>query len=289
MMQPGKTRVAIQGEAGSNSHVAVLNLFRDADLVPCRRSAQVLEEVVAGSVHCAVLPVENTLHGSVAEHYDLLLEHPVRLAGEVLVHVRHNVIALPGARLAQIRRALSHPVALSQCRRWLATHPEISAEPFYDTAGSVKSIVEGGERDAAGIAPCLAAEVYGGEVLVHDIQDHAQNYTRFHVIARSDEHAGNAPAMGSDPSLNKLSVAFTLEHRPGTLVRALGELASIGVDLTRIESRPVHGSPWEYVFFVDMRYDQVEQADRALRALRPLSGTMRELGRYRAAEPTSVT
>ncbi len=276
-------KIAIQGELGSNSHMAALAMLgarREIEIVPCAMSAQVLAKVVAGEVDCAVLPIENSLHGSVAEHYDLLLEVPVRIDGESLLCIRHNLIAMPGVKLEEVRRVMSHPVALSQCRRFLAAHRELEAVPFYDTAGSVKHLMEAGLRDAAGIAPELAANQYGAEVLVRGVEDHAENYTRFHLIRREAEAADGASAGDA----NKMSLAFAIEHRPGTLVAALDKLARAGVDLTKIESRPVPGSPWEYVFYVDVRFDEADKAETALSALREHCRMMKVLGRYRAAQ-----
>src|SRR6202035_1002609 len=153
-------------------------------IIACAVSAQVLAKVVAGEVDSAVLPIENSLHGSVAEHYDLLLELPVRIERESLLRIRHNVIAAPGVKLEEVRRVMSHPVALSQCRRVLVTHPEFEVVPFYDTVGSVKHLMAAGLRDVAGIAPELAARVYGAEVLLAGVEDHAENYTRFHLLRR---------------------------------------------------------------------------------------------------------
>lgn len=251
------------------------------DLVACALSADVFAAIVAGDVDGAVLPIENSLHGSVAEHYDLLLQHAVRIVRESSLRVRHNVIALPGVKLRELRRILSHPVALSQCRRWLHQHSEFTSEPFYDTAGSVKHLVSHGLRDVAAVAPALAAEVFGGEVLVEGIEDHHENFTRFHLITREDDrrelaHPAETPT--------KMSVAFALEHRPGTLFDALGGLARCGADLTKIESRPVPGRPWEYVFYVDLRFGATESADEALRVLNGRSSMVKELGRYQAAE-----
>jgi prephenate dehydratase len=248
------------------------------EIVPCTVSAQVLAKVVGGEVDGAVLPIENSLHGSVAEHYDLLLALPVRIQRESLLRIRHNVIGMPGVRLAEVRKVMSHPVALSQCRRFLAEHPEIEVVPFYDTAGSVKHLMEAGLREVAGIAPGLAAREYGGEVLVPGVEDHAENYTRFHLLGREDTAGGEAGA-GAD----KMSLAFAIEHRPGTLVAALQRLANAGVNLTKIESRPVPGSPWEYVFYVDVRFDSAEEAEAALDALREHCRMVKVLGRYRAA------
>jgi prephenate dehydratase len=251
------------------------------EIAACALSAEVFERVVAGEVDGAVLPIENSLHGSVAEHYDLLLAQPVRIARESLLRVRHNLIARPGVRLADVRQAMSHPVALSQCRHWLAAHPEIEAVNFYDTAGSVKQVMAAGLSDTAGIAPELAARQYGGEVLVAGIEDHAENYTRFHLLLRE-------PALGEslwEPAcgVNKASLAFIVEHRPGTLVLALEELAGVGVNLTKIESRPVPGMPWEYVFFVDLRFESSDQMDAALAGLGGHCEMVKELGRYVAA------
>lgn len=271
-------RVAIQGELGSNSHMAVRGMLPagPVDVVACSASAEAFEQLAAGTVDTAVLPIENSLHGSVAEHYDLLLANPVRIAGESLLRVRHNVIVRPGTRLTDLRRVLSHPVALSQCRRWLAEHPEIEAVNFYDTAGSVKYLMAAGLTDAGGIAPSFAAQQYGAEVLIEGIEDHAENYTRFHLLVREDNCR---PA----DDVNKSSLAFSVAHQPGTLVQALEEFARAGVNLTKIESRPVHGTPWEYVFFVDLRFESEEQIDAATLAVQRHCRMFKELGRYRAA------
>jgi prephenate dehydratase len=256
--------------------MATLAMLGGCEIVACTLSAEVFEQLVAGEVEGAVLPIENSLHGSVAEHYDLLLAQPVSIAREGLLRVRHNLIARPGASLAQIRKALSHPVALSQCRRWLAAHPEIAAVNFYDTAGSVKHMMAEGLTDVAGIAPELAARQYGAQVLVAGIEDHAENYTRFHLLVRESGWL-------AEPGANKASLAFSVEHRPGTLVLALEEFARAGVNLTKIESRPVPGMPWEYVFFVDLRFAASSQIDGALAGLGRHCQMVKELGRYVAA------
>lgn len=277
-------KVAIQGELGSNSHMAALAMLRDAhtagrlEIAACATSAQVFRQVLAGQVDGAVLPIENSLHGPVAEHYDLLLSTPVRIVRESLLRVRHNLIVRPGTRLDQVRRALSHPVALSQCRRWFAAHPQIEAVNFYDTAGSVKHLMSEGLGDSAGIAPELAAHQYGAEVLVADIEDHPENFTRFHMLVRE----ADALAAGRGGA-TKASVAFSVEHRPGSLVLALQTLAAAGVNLTKIESRPVEGTPWEYVFFVDLRFTSNEQIQAALAGLVGQCQMVKELGRYVAA------
>jgi prephenate dehydratase len=280
-------KVAIQGELGSNSHMAALAMLANPvdvdasqspaiEIVPCALSAEVFERVVAGEVDGAVLPIENSLHGSVAEHYDLLLAQPVLIARESLLRIRHNLIARPGVRLEDIRQVISHPVALSQCRRWISQHPAIQAVAFYDTAGSVKHVMAEQFMDVAGIAPELAARQYGGHVLVGAIEDHEDNFTRFHLVVREADGKPDAAA-------NKASVAFSVEHKPGTLVRVLQEFAAAGVDLTKIESRPVPGTPWEYIFFADLRFTSSKQMDEALARSTSHCHRIKELGRYIAA------
>ena len=273
-------KVAIQGELGSNSHMAALEMLRDSgevlEIIACATSAEVFERVASGAVDGAVLPIENSLHGSVAEHYDLLLAQPVRIARESLFRVRHNLIARPGVTPEDIKRVMSHPVALSQCRNWLAARPWFQVVNFYDTAGSVKHLMAEQLDDTAGIAPELAARQYGAEVLIAGIEDHAENFTRFHLLLQESRWT-------AAPGSNKSSLAFSVEHKPGSLVRALEDFAKAGVNLTKIESRPVPGMPWEYVFFVDLRFDSAGQIDAALAQLATHCHMLHELGRYVAA------
>src|SRR5580700_1259424 len=255
---------------------ALAMLGEGVEIAACATSAEVFERVASGAVDGAVLPIENSLHGSVAEHYDLLLAQPVQIARESLLRVRHNLIARPGVAPEDIKRVMSHPVALSQCRGWLAAHPWFEVVNFYDTAGSVKHLMAEELDDAAGIAPELAARQYGAEVLVAGIEDHAENYTRFHLLVQEGRWT---PAAGA----NKASLAFSVEHRPGSLVRALEEFAKAGVNLTKIESRPVPGMPWEYVFFVDLRFESPAQIDAALAGVAHHCQMLKQLGRYVAA------
>jgi len=267
--------------------LAMLKDFAAAQLeiVPCAVSAEVFESILAGTADAAVLPIENSLHGSVAEHYDLLLAKPVRIARESLLRIRHNLIARPGVAPEDLKRVMSHPVALSQCRRWLAAHPWLDVVNFYDTAGSVKHVMAEQLDDTAGIAPELTARQYGAQVLEAGIEDHAENFTRFHLLLRDPpaEEAPPWPGPIVDPAANKASIAFSVEHKPGSLVDALEEFARAGVNLTKIESRPVHGSPWEYVFFVDLRFESTAQIDAALVQLARHCHMVKELGRYIAA------
>jgi prephenate dehydratase len=285
-----KLRIAIQGELGSNSHMAALEMLAahetGVEIVPCAVSAMVFERLMGAEgqfpIDGAVLPIENSLHGAVSEHYDLLLANRVRIVRESLFRIRFNLIAMPGVKIEGLKRVMSHPVALSQCRRFLAANPQIEVVPFYDTAGSVKHVMKMGLSDTAGIAPELAAKQYGGEILARDLEDHAENFTRFHLVCREDADL-ELPAGLLPPEVSKITLAFSVEHRPGTLVKSLQLLSDAGVDLTRIESRPVPGRPWEYVFYVEFRFANLAMAERAVASLAAHCHMVKELGRYLAA------
>jgi prephenate dehydratase len=272
-------KIAIQGEPGSFSHEAALKFVPDAEIVPCALSAEVFAALDSGAADAAAIPIENSLAGSVLEHFDLLLHHDVKVVRETLLRIRHNLIAVTGAKLDEIDRVYSHAVALAQCRRFLAEHPRMKAVAFYDTAGSVKQLVNQRDKQAGAIASAQAAAYYGAEILARGIEDDAENYTRFFLVKRSSEAE-------TDPAANKMSVAFTLEHKPGSLVAALSALSATGTNLTKIESRPVKGTPWEYIFYVDCQIASMEADDgtRALQALSQHCGMVKELGRYREAQ-----
>ncbi len=271
-------RVAIQGEKGSFSHEAALALVPSVvNLQTCALSAEVFERVVNGSADAAVVPIENTLAGSVLEHYDLLLANPLRIVAERLVPIRHNLIAAPGVALEDIREVYSHPIALAQCRIFFANHPQIHASPYYDTAGSVAHAVRTG-APTAGIASDRAAREHGGNILLSGIEDHARNLTRFLLL----RHQGAAPLDQSNAP-SKVSLAFAVENVAGSLVRALEIFARHGLNLTRLESRPVPGTPWEYVFYADYQLDRKDSAAQALAELAVCCSFVKELGRYAAA------
>jgi len=276
--EPGTgMKIAIQGEPGSFSHEAAMKLVADAVIVPFSLSADAFTALSSGTVEAAVIPIENSLAGSVAEHFDLLLTHDVKVQRETLLRIRHNLIAISGTQIVQIDRVFSHPVALAQCRRFLAQHPRMESFAFYDTAGSVKQLVELRDRHAAAIASEAAAHYYGAQILQAGIEDNPENFTRFFLVRRTRDAV-------TDPLANKISVSFSVENRPGTLVAALNELSSIGTNLTKIESRPVHGKPWEYIFFVDCQIHSPEEGSRAIQALAPHCVMVKELGRYKEAK-----
>src|SRR5207253_8583292 len=194
------------------------------------------------SVAAAVIPIENSLAGSVTEHFDLLLARKVFIERELRLRIVHNLIALPGVKRGDLRCAYSHPVALEQCRDFFARNPKIQSMPFYDTAGSVKHVIESGLTDAAGIAGQQAAKAYKGRILAAGIEDDKRNFTRFFLIRRTSRVL---------PRANKTSIAFGLKNVPGALHKALRVFADRDISLSKIESRPIRGRPWEYVFYAD--------------------------------------
>lgn len=268
-------RIAIQGEYGSFSHEAALKMSPEATIVPCMVSADVFD-LVEEEDTAAVIPIENSLAGSVVEHFDLLFQRDVQIEAESLLRIRHNLIGIPGCRLSEVQRAFSHPVALAQCRRFLGLHSEITPTPAYDTAGSVKQIIETGDRSAGAIASLQAALWYGGQVLAADIEDNFANYTRFFLVRK---RSSAEPRVHAD----KLSTAFIVENRPGSLVLALQVFAEHHTNLSKIESRPVHGQPWEYIFYVDCQISQPEAAAAIIDQLRRQCLVVKELGRYPSA------
>jgi prephenate dehydratase len=269
-------KVAIQGEPGSFSHEAAIKLIADAVIVPQPLSADVFSTLSQGLVDAAVIPIENSLAGSVLEHFDLLLTHDVLVERETLLRIRHNLIGIEGTTIDEIERVLSHPVALAQCRRFFSEHPKMQSLAFYDTAGSVKQLVETNDRRAGAIASRAAARYYRANILQADIEDNPENYTRFFQVRRKRDAV-------SDRLANKISIAFSVENRPGSLVATLSALSELGTNLTKIESRPVHGKPWEYIFYVDCQIQSADEGGRALEALAPHCAMVKELGRYKEA------
>ncbi len=267
-------KIAIQGEAGAFSHEAAQHMVPGCRIVACARSAAVFDQVERGLVAAAVIPIENSLAGSVAEHFDLLLAREVFIQREFRLRIRHNVIAAPEVRFADLRRVFSHPVALDQCRDFFSRFPKIEAVPFYDTAGSVKHVIEKGLRDSAGIAGRQAASVYGGKILKAGIEDDKANFTRFFLIRKRRSVVRKA---------NKTSLVFSVKNIPGALFKALSVFALRDISLSKIESRPMRGRPWEYVFYVDILRGEDEAARNALRHLAEVADLVKVLGVYPAA------
>ncbi|HLG15531.1 MAG TPA: prephenate dehydratase [Blastocatellia bacterium] len=275
---------AYQGERGAFSEEAAsLLLGPDIQTTPCRTFDDMFDSVSGGTADCAVAPIENTLAGSVHKNYDLLIEHDLTIIGEAKLRITHNLIAPRRVSLNQIRRVYSHPVALAQCDRFFRSNPQIEAGPAYDTAGSVKMVVERDRPDEAAIAGPRAAAVYGAHVIAEGLEDNALNFTRFLLLARPDR-ARSITTRGA-VDRRKTSLMFRLANRPGELFRALAAFALREVDLSKIESRPIEGRPWEYSFYIDVIGDQREPAvGQALAHLSEMTETVRVLGSYPAAE-----
>ena len=270
--------VAIQGEAGSFSHAAAILLHGPGVLLkPCVDFEDVFTAVRSGAATRGMIPIENSLAGSVRESYDSLGRHPLHVVAETQVRIRHCLIARPGTDLAGVRRVASHPMALAQCRRFFAERPEIVAVQSYDTAGSVRDLMASRLAADAAIGPALAAEIYGAAVLARDLEDHPENYTRFLAVALEPD-----PPEPGRPA--KISLMFTLPDLPGALNRALGVLATHGLNLTKIESRPIHGRVWEYMFYVDLLDTPDGRAAEGLAALQEHASELRVLGVYPPAE-----
>ena len=265
-------RIAYQGEPGAFSEAAARRVDPDAQLVPCRSFEEVFEAVEGGPASFGVLPIENSIGGSIHRNYDLLLSHELPIVAEVELPVVHHLLALPGAALDDVRRVYSHPQGLAQCERFVRTLKGVEVIATYDTAGSAKMVADAGQTDAAAIASARAGEVFGLVPLASGIQDFDDNITRFLVI-------GRRPL--KDTVADKTTIVFTVPNEPGALFKALSVFALRGVDLTKLESRPIPGRPWEYLFYADLSAarDQLTCA-RALGHLAEFAPTLRVLGSY---------
>ncbi len=267
------TAIAFQGELGAFSQEASRRIFGPAvKPLPCVTFDEVFEAVLGKRAGLAVIPIENSLAGSIHENFDLLSRHPLEAIAETFVRIEHNLIVHRGTTLRQVERIYSHPVALAQCRRILRKLKRAEKVAFYDTAGSVKHIKENRLRHAAAIASADAARIYGMKVLMRGIEDNRENYTRFLALAPR----GVYPRGG-----RKTSVVFALKNEPGALFKALSVFALRNIDLTKIESRPIHGKPWEYLFYLDLQSDlRSRDCANALRHLQEMTLYFKVLGSY---------
>jgi prephenate dehydratase len=280
-------KAAFQGERGAFSEEAARRVLgREVEVLARPSFDEMFQAVISGAADCALAPIENTLAGSVIRNYDLLLENDLTIVGEVVLRVVHNLIAPPGVGIEAVKRVYSHPVALAQCERFFAAHRQFEVVPAYDTAGSVKMIMESGARDEAAIAGKSAAEVYGAQILEAGIESNAQNFTRFFVLVRPDRAASIVPLTGGPE--RKTSIVFRIGNRPGALYRSLAVFAEQNIDLTKIESRPIEGRPWEYSFYLDFIGDRTSApVQQALAHLAAHAENLRILGSYPRAEGLS--
>jgi prephenate dehydratase len=273
-------RIAFQGERGAFSEAAARQLLgSNIQTVACRTFEEMFAAVSSGAADAAAAPIENSLAGSVHKNYDLLMEHDLTIIGETNVRIIHHLIAPRGVSLSQLLRVHSHPVALAQCERFLRANPQLEVCPAYDTAGSVKMIVNGNTGEDAAIAGSTAAEVYGAGIIAESIEDNPQNFTRFLLLCRPDRAAGIKTTVKADQ--RKTSIVFRVANKPGGLFRSLAAFALRDIDLAKIESRPIEGRPWEYSFYLDLIGDQSEpHVERALANLAELAESVRVLGSY---------
>lgn len=272
-----KVKVAFQGERGAYSESAVYTFFgASVEVKPCRDLTEAFDSVAKQESQYGVVPIENSLEGSVNQTYDLFLTHNLKVCGEVIIRISHCLIANPNTSIEAVKAVYSHPQALAQCRNFLE---RLGREliPTYDTAGSVKMLKEKGLKDAAAIASEKAAEIYGMKILAREIEDNPANYTRFFVLSQED-----SPMTGKD----KTSIIFSAAHTPGSLYTALYEFAKRKINLTRIESRPTKQKPWEYNFYLDFEGHRGEaHCAEALKALEKNALFVKILGSYpRAAQ-----
>ena len=283
-----RIRVAFQGERGAFSEEAARRILGEK-IEPCpkREFDEMFEAVIRDEADCAVVPIENTLAGSVIKNYDLLVDYDLEIIGELVLRVAHNLIAPKGTHLRSLRKIYSHPVALAQCEDFLhklrLEIPSLEILPAYDTAGAVKLVVENGRHDEAAIASRAAATTYRAQILAEGIESNPQNFTRFFVMARPDRR-GSVRLKTRSREI-KTSIVFRTTNKPGALFHALEAFAKGKIDLAKIESRPIVGRPWEYSFYLDFMGDRnAPAARRALASLTMVAESLRIFGSYPRAE-----
>ncbi len=265
--------IAFQGERYAFSEIAAKQFFvEEFTCVPCKTFDIVFEAVENGAAEFGIIPLENSLTGSIHRNYDLLLEHELIVVGEVFLRVEQHLIANPGVLLSDIKTVYSHPQALEQCRKFLTSLPGVEPVASYDTAGSVKMIHEKKMHDSAAIASSMAARIYDMQIIKQEIEDIPENFTRFHILSKND-------IKFADP--DKTSIVFSMKNIPGALFKALSVFALRDIDLLKIESRPLRGKPWAYIFYLDFSGNMDEErSQNAIRHLQEMSNFLKILGSY---------
>jgi len=302
------TRVAFQGEPGAFSEAAAIQLLGDwITTIPCPTFDAAFSAVPEGAADALLAPVENSLAGSVLRVYDLLLESNLGIVAETILPIEHHLIGCPGSSLGDIRSVASHPMALAQCEKFFLAHPHLKRVPAEDTAGSVREALSRGDKSCAAIAGRRAAEHYHGVILAESIQDNAENFTRFVLLVPVVREGSGEPAntaSAASPAVTdlmaelrvrqmeqfasgsqlKMSVALRLTHKPGALLAALEPFARYGINLMKIESRPIHGTPWVYQFFLDLLAESTAELDVVLAEVGRATDFLRILGFYPVAK-----
>lgn len=267
-------KVAFQGEKGAYSELAVIQFFPNSTPIPARSFQEVIETLLSGLSDYAVVPIENSIEGSVNEVYDLLLQSDLFVIGETYQRIHHCLIAIKGTDRGSLKEVYSHPQALAQCRHYL-NEKKLDPVPVYDTAGAVKMIKLGQNKSAAAIGSKRAAEIYGMEILDGGIEDSKNNFTRFYILSRDPT---DTKPSGNDGT----SIIFSVKHAPGSLVNILSEFARREINLTKIESRPTKKTPWEYNFFTDFEGHVLDARIRdVLRVIEPKTAFVKILGSYK--------
>ncbi len=297
-------RVAFQGEHGAFSEAAAIELLGESiTTVPRATFDSAFRAIAEAAADALLAPVENSLAGSVVRVYDLLLESNLEVVAEIILPIEHHLIGCPGATLDGLKSVASHPMALAQCERFFLLHPELKRVPAEDTAGSVRDVLASGDKSAAGIAGRQAATRYGGVILAESIQDNAENFTRFVLLVPGKVESapgrlnpaadllielGMRQLAETSARVMKLSLALRLSHKPGALLAALEPFARHGINLLKIESRPIHGTPWEYQFFLDVQTDAPTQLEAVMEELKTATSFLRILGGYPPARNAST-
>jgi len=275
-----KMRVAFQGEPGAFSEAAAVQLLgEEIHPVPRATFDTLFRAIEEGAADALMVPLENTLAGSVVRVYDLMVQSPLEMCGETILPIVHHLIGYPGAKLEDIRSVASHPMALAQCERFFLEHPGLKRVPAEDTAGSVREMMARGKREYAAIAGRRAALHYDAVVLKENIEDDPENFTRFLLLLPPEQAARYRSA-----DARKISLTLRLAHKPGALLATLEPFANHGVNLLKIESRPIHGKPFEYQFFVDLEAADPAQLAMALEEVKEATTQLRVLGSYGAAK-----
>jgi prephenate dehydratase len=283
MKNAAHRRIAFQGERGAFSEEAALKLLgTDIELVPCGTFDATFAAIEDGVADYVLAPMENSLAGSVHRSFDLLVESGLHIVGEVIIPIAHNLIAMPGARFDELTSVASHPVALAQCERFFARHPALKRIAAEDTAGSVREMMRAGDKKCAAIASRRAAELYGAAILREHLEDDPENYTRFFLLADACRAPSEVRGVATP---GKISLVFQLAHIPGALLRALEPFARRNINMMKIESRPVHGRPWQYRFHLDLQAAASDpEIVAALDELEKVVVELKVLGSYKSAE-----